>query len=247
MTRLTRKLTYFLMLALVAVHAGAQDAGDDEDDFRPRGGAPPAERTSGASRGDAAAAGSATVMILAPAETIGLTTREQPVIYWSLSADTDAPIEIAVNDPNHLENPLAETTLKGPTQAGLHKLDLSKLEGDGQPLKLEPGVKYELVIEIAIHKTGASEDPHAACRIMRLAPADAPAPAAETDKAKLAAAYAKEGVWFDYIDALNDAIKAKPEDEALSQKRAKALAGQRLLLNSDGTITEQPRQNGTEN
>jgi hypothetical protein len=241
----TKQASWFglglLVSLLVWAPAIAQQAADEEE-FTPRSSAPPAKRTGGASRGGSSAASAASVSFLAPANTVGYTTREQPVIYWHLTADTTRPIELAINDPKNLEKPVLETTLAGPHRAGLHKLDLSKLKQDGKPVRLTAGVKYDLVAEVgAAEAGGASENPTATCRILRLDPKDIPAAAArEKDKAKLAAVYAKEAIWFDYLDALNSAIEANPTDESLLQKRAKALAAQRLVMNPDGSITEQP-------
>jgi hypothetical protein len=226
---------WLLASLLLAVPLRAQD---DEEEFTPRSSAPPAQRTGGASRteNDAPA-----ILILAPADTLGLTTREQPVIYWYLSADTKDPIEVGINDPGNLEMPVLEITFKGATKAGLHKLDLSKVKHDGKAVKLQPGVKYEVALTAAGNDTAGSENPSASCRILRVDPKDLPAAAAsEKDPAKRAAIFAREGIWFDYIDALNAAIDASPKDESLLQKRAKALGAQRLVWKNDGTITEAP-------
>src|SRR5262245_45491087 len=119
-----RKMTRsIVVIAACALGTFAQPTrGAEDDDFVPPAGALPASRTGGASRDASFKAGSATVSILAPADTIGLTTREKPVIYWYLSADTKDPIDIAINSAKNLGNPVVETTLKGPHKAGVHKL-----------------------------------------------------------------------------------------------------------------------------
>ena len=224
-----------LLASLVAV--APLRAEEEEDDFTPRSGTPPAQRTGGASRTESKAP---SVILLAPRETAGLTSREQPVVYWYLSGDTDAAVEVGINDPTKLENPVLETTLKGPTKAGLHKLDLSKLAQDGKPIKLEPGVKYELVVTVLANDLSGSENPSSTCVIVRLDAKDVPKEGAtEREPAKRAAFYAKQGIWFDYLDAMNAAIEASPKDEALTTKRAKALAAQGLMWKPDGTIIEE--------
>jgi hypothetical protein len=209
---------------------------EEDDEFQPRSSAPPANRTGGASRGGSSDADMPTVSILAPATTVGMTTREQPVIYWYLSADTEHPIIVALTEQNKKDETI-ELTLDGAKKAGLHKFDFAKLMQDGKPVKLKPGVPYEVVVDVVAKKTGGSENPNATCRIMRLDPKDAPK-VAESDPAKQASAYAKEGVWFDYIAALNAALEKSPKDDALLQRRAKALAGQGLMWEPDGKITE---------
>ena len=215
-----------LLALLVPAVVNAED-----DDFVPPAGSLPAQRTGGASRSE----GKLSLLILAPDKTIGMTSREQPVIYWYLSGDTDKPVEISVNDQASKET-VADVTLNGPTKAGVHKLDLSKPGTDGKPVKLAAGKTYEVVVAVAVSETNASKDPTATCRIQRTGGKDLAA--GEKDAAKRIAAYGKGGVWFDYLDALNSAIAAKPDDEALLQKRAKALAAQRLTWKPDGTITE---------
>ena len=231
-----------LIIALAALVAAPAAYGqEEEDDFQPRTSAPPGNRTGGASRGGSPNATPPMVSILAPAKTVGLTTREQPVIYWSISADTEHPVMVSITDPAKREE-TTEATVKGPSKAGVHRFDFASFKQDGQPLKLKPGVKYEVVVEVIARKgTGGSENPAATCRIMRMDPKEAAALASaekEQDLAKRASAYGKEGVWFDYIDALNAAIEKKPDDEALLQRRAKALAAQGLMWKPDGTISE---------
>src|SRR5688572_23144210 len=155
-----RQMTRCVVLILtcaIALPAVAQE----EDDFVPPQGALPAKRTGGASRNASFKEGSATVSLIAPGQVLGLTTRDKPVIHWSLSADTDQPIEVGINGPD--KETLFETTLKGPHKAGLHKLDLSKLKQDGKPVALKAGQKYDVVVTIAAQKSGASANPTATC------------------------------------------------------------------------------------
>jgi hypothetical protein len=234
-------LCVLLVTPLMTMPAPAHDG--EEEEFTPRTGAPPGNRIGGASRNAASEKDAVTVSILAPAETAALTAREQPVVYWSLSGDTSDPIAVVVTDLTKLEEPLLEVTLEGGTKRGLHKLDLAKVRQDGKPVKLRPGVKYEVAIEVVADEAEASKNPSASCKVVRIDPKDAPAAAAkEKDAAKRASAYGKAGLWLDYVDALNAAIEAAPRDEALRLRRTKALAAQRLVWSSDGTVTEMPKE-----
>jgi hypothetical protein len=234
--------------ALAAFFAVPAARAQEEDEFQPRTSAPPANRTGGASRGGSPTTKPPTVSVLAPAKTAGLTTREQPVVYWSISEATDHPVVVTLTDPAKLDES-AETTITGPIKAGVQKLEFASLKQDGKPVTLKPGVKYELVVEVVVKKTGGgSENPAATCRIVRMDPKEAAAFSAaaekEQDLVKRASAYAKEGVWFDYIDALNAAIEKKPDDETLLQRRAKALAAQGLVSKPDGTVNEKNGRSG---
>ena len=235
-------LCMLLLAPLVPMPAAAQDD-DEEEEFTPRTGAPPGNRIGGASRSGASEKDAVTVSILAPAETAALTSREQPVIYWSLSGDTGDPIALVLTDLTNLEEPLLEVTLEGKKERGLHKLDLARVKQAGKPVKLRPGVKYEVAIEVVTDEAEASKNPSASCNVVRIDPKEAPAAAAkEKDAAKRASAYGKAGLWLDYIDALNAAVEAAPGDEALSRRRTRALAAQRLAWSPDGTVTEMPKE-----
>lgn len=229
------KRVAFAAGALVLLTSASLSYAADDDDFVPPSSSLPAQRTGGASRSGA----DVKLSILAPADSVGTTSREQPVIYWYISGDTDKPIEISVNDTKSKET-IADTELKGPTKAGVHKFDLSQATLDGKKVQLKPDASYEVVVTVVNDDKAGSKNPTATCRIQVVAKKDAPPDAAkESDPAKRAAAYGKAGIWFDYLDSLNEAIAAKPNDEALLQKRAKALAKQRLIWKPDGTITEE--------
>jgi hypothetical protein len=247
--KLSESLRWFLLavLLLVAGVPAAAAAGEDDEDeaeFVPRTGAPPARRTGGASRHDGDAG--PRVSVLAPANAVGLTGRERPVIYWYLSEPTDAPVEIGINRKD--KSAVLELTLEGKREAGFHALDLGKLESDGKPVALEPGVVYDVAIVVAADADNPSKNPSATARVMRVDPAElseaARKPATAGDPAELASAYAKEGLWLDYVDALNRAVKAKPRDRALLDRRAKALAKEGLVLKPDGALTEAPDRGG---
>jgi hypothetical protein len=237
-----RLRTAAVVCGLLVVAAPALVRAED-DDFVPPAGSLPAQRTGGASRTQTKEKDVPHVSLLAPADTLGLTTRAQPVIYWYLSDDSARTIAIAINDPRNLEKQVVETKVAGPLRRGVHKLDLSQLKQDGKPVKLDPGVKYDVAIEVVVDASAASANPSATCRLQRVDPKNLPADVdKEADPAKRAAAYGKAGIWFDYLDAINAAIEANPKDDALLQKRAKALAAQRLEWKSNGTIAEKRKQ-----
>lgn len=230
---------FLIALLLTGAPLTAAENEDDEEEFTPRTGTPPAKRTGGASR-HLGGADLPRVSILAPAETLGLTGRERPVIYWHLSEATDLPIEIGINKQDR--STVLELTLEGKKKAGLHALDLRKLEFEGEPVKLDPGVGHEVAIAVVADEREASKNSTATARLMRVEP-DALPEAAKTrdegeDPAKVASVYAKEGLWFDYLDALNRALEARPKDEALLKKRTKLLIAEGLELKPDGTLVE---------
>src|SRR5688572_20724186 len=101
--------TFIAVIVLSAAFAVAQDEEEDDGGFEPRAGSPPARRTGGASRTQEAA-DPLKLSILAPESVAGLTTKEQPVVYWYASRDTDAPVELAISnlaDPSNPQEVLA--------------------------------------------------------------------------------------------------------------------------------------------
>lgn len=217
---------------LVLPPAVAQE--DDDVEFVPRTGTPPARRVGAGTRapdGDKPLR----AVALAPKQSLGYTLSEQPSVYFALSRATDKPIEIAVNDLDNAENPVAELTLPKGYLAGLLKVDLSKLKGtDGKPVKLAEGRRYEVVL-------ASAENPNdnAVTQISRVKhdPGAGELPAKERFAAG-AAWYAKHGVWFDAIDSLNRGLEKKLDDAKLLKMRKKLLEGQGLKQADDGTVRE---------
>jgi hypothetical protein len=175
------------------------------------------------------------VSVLAPANHVGYTASEQPVIYWYLSKATKDPVEIAITNLKNKGDAVLELELEeGVAKAGVQKLDLA-----AQKVRLAPGGEYELVIEVVTSNAAASRNASAVCRIARLA-ADqtAATPPASTSKSDLAAFYAKQGLWFDYVAALLDAVHAAPTDKSLLVRLGGSLKAEKLIWKEDGNIDE---------
>ena len=174
--------------------------------------------------------------VLAPATTVGVTTSEQPTLYWYLSKATKDPVEIAINDLHDKANPVLELSLDGVAEAGLQKLDLAKHD-----VRLAPGGEYELVIEVITSEDAGSKNATAVCRIARppagRAGADA-APPAGLSKPDLAAFLATRGAWFDYIAALLAAVDENPTDKSLLARLGASLKREKLIWKEDGNIDE---------
>ena len=61
--------------------------------------------------------------VLAPAHT-GLTTSEQPVLYWFISNTSSHPVELTLVDPQK-SDPLVELRIEPPVAAGVHRVRLA--------------------------------------------------------------------------------------------------------------------------
>ena len=195
--------------------------------FRPPPGAPPATRTKGAVRSkDDKNAPPGEVVVLAPDGVMGYTTRERPVLFWSLSRPTDQPVQITINDLKTGES-VVDVTLEGGQRAGVHRFDTSKLE-KAKDFKLEPGVQYEWVVLVPRPEGVNARSARSICRLMRMDPAKVPAVSESSGPAERARAYADAGVWFDYLTALDDAIATDPQNVAWREARDAALAAEKL-------------------
>lgn len=232
------------VLMLWAAPRAAQGADDDIDYVPPASGAP-GHRLGGASRTESK--GLPDVCVLAPKDTVGQTTREQPVLYWYLSGPFKGTIEIAITpmdpaNPSHKQASIVDAVLKGPHEAGLHRFDLVK-PGDEPPVKLKEGQQYEWAVVVLGQDRNGSVNPTATCRLQRVAEPEAlHAKLKDGSGAQKASAYAKAGIWFDAIAALNDLIDAKTGDAEAANKlratRRKMLAAQGLNEDEQGKIVD---------
>jgi hypothetical protein len=73
--------------------------------------------------------------VLAPDHS-GLTSSEQPSLYWFISNPTSLPIELTVMEPDGIQ-PILETRLPAPNKAGIQQVRLADYK-----VHLKPGVAY---------------------------------------------------------------------------------------------------------
>jgi hypothetical protein len=175
----------------------------------------PGARTGGGTRGNADAP---RVAVLAP-DHVGLTTREQPMLAWYLSAETRAPIELTVIADGAVE-PLAVKRLPGPMQAGIHLVDLAQ-----QGVRLEQDTTYDWYVALVLDPNARDADVVAGGAIQRRAAT----PQLSADLRGGEPSYrvlARHGIWYDSIADLSAAIVAAPADSAAGQ----ALRAERAAL-----------------
>jgi hypothetical protein len=162
------------------------------------------------SRGDLPA-----VQVLAPDHT-GLTTREQPVLWFWLSAPTNERIDVTVNAADAAK-PQLEATLAGPFAAGFHPVDLAKLGA-----RLEEGRDYEWFVAVVPDPARRSGDVVAGGTIRRVSPRGEVAEAlSEAPGGEIAYAYARTGIWYDAIEELS-AAASRGDPGAIAARAAMA-------------------------
>jgi hypothetical protein len=172
-------------------------------------------RVTGGSRGTGEAM--TTLDVLTPDE-VGLTTEEQPSLFWYQSKPAKAKFELTLIQDN-TPKPLVQVEMDRATGAGIQRLKLSEHNA-----KLAVGVEYQWVIALVTDPDNRSKDLVASGVIKRVEPAaDLKQKVASAAPAALPGVYAEAGIWYDALSALSDQIDAHPDDQKLRQERSDLL------------------------
>jgi hypothetical protein len=151
--------------------------------------------------------------VLAP-DHVGLTTREQPTLYWYLSEPTTRRIEFSLTDDRHPE-PLVAATLPQSAESKIRRIRLADYK-----VRLEPGVRYEWSVALVTDPERRARDTITTGAIER-SPAPASLVAELRDSSNDATfVYAEAGIWYDALDVVSEAIAARPSDALLAQRAA---------------------------
>ncbi len=184
--------------------------------FRPPTTGAPSVRVTGGSRGTGDS--TITLDVLAPDE-IGVTTQEQPSLFWFQSKPAEAKFELTLLQENKVK-PLVQVLVERSTKAGIQRLKLSD-----HGAKLAPGVEYQWVVALVTDPNNRSTDLVASGVIKRVEPdAELKEKIAKASPASLAGVYAEAGIWYDALAVLADQIEAQPDNAGLRQTRADLLA-----------------------
>jgi len=198
--------------------AGAQKASTNAPakiKFRPPSTGAPSVRLTGGSRGSGDSA--VTLDVLAP-DDVGLTTQEQPSLFWHQSKPASARFEMTLLQENQVK-PLLEVKGERALKSGINRLRLSE-----HGVKLSPGVEYQWVVALILDPENRSNDLVASGIIKRVeASADLKTRLAGATPESLPAVYAEAGIWYDALSHLSDRIEADPGNQALQEARADLL------------------------
>jgi hypothetical protein len=183
----------------------------------------PPKNTTGGSRidGDGGSRGLAeklpALYVLAPNHP-GLTTREQPSLFWYQSAPANTRFEVTLIQPKH-PKPLLRLGIGKAEKAGIHRVSLAK-----QNVLLQPGIVYKWTVAWVPDSANRSLNIIASGTIQRTEPdaklAAGLAAAPDLDKAAL---YAQSGIWYDALEAISNEIEAAPGNKELRAARANLL------------------------
>lgn len=167
------------------------------------------------------------VFVLAPDGHVGLTLEEQPSLFWYLSKDSNHPVEVTLIDSQGI-NPLIETELSPPLQAGVQRIRLVDYK-----VRLAPKERYQWSVALIPDAGSRSQDVLSSGFIERIERNELPAAnqrqlqqiekSNPADKPRI---YAEVGLWYDAVTALCDLIDTAPKGatlQALRQQRAALL------------------------
>jgi hypothetical protein len=156
--------------------------------------------------------------VLAPDHS-GLTTSEQPSLYWYISTETALPVEVTIMDPQGVE-PILETRLPAPVNAGVHRFRLAD-----HNVRLAPGKAYRWFVAVVPDTDRRSKDILAGGAIERVeAPSELQSKLTDAGKDRAYFVYAEAGLWYDALKAISDQIDAAPENQELRKQRAALLS-----------------------
>jgi hypothetical protein len=200
--------------------------------FRPGAKGAPSVRVTGGSRGSGDA--TITLDVLAPDET-GLTTQEQPSLFWYQSKPAEAKFELTLLEENKVK-PLLQVKASGSGKAGIQRLKLSE-----HGVKLAIGTEYQWVVALVTDPDNRSSDLVASGAIKRIEPTvDLKAKLARATPASVPEVYAEAGIWHDALASLSDQIDAQPANKALRETRADLLrqVGLKAAANADVALAK---------
>ena len=135
----------------------------------------------------------------------GLTMQEQPTLYWYISRPTTLPIEFTLTEAQATA-PEIEVRLPTVDKAGFQHVSLAD-----QRVRLKSGVAYRWFVAVVSDPQRRSKDILAGGAIERIETSAAVSSmVAGLDKLEAAARMAQNGIWYDALQLLSEAIAAEP-------------------------------------
>lgn len=184
----------------------------------PKRGAPVA-RVGGGTRG-VGIDSSSRLCVVTPDDHVGLAAKSQPVLFWYLSKlppgkpSLNIKIEFTINEEGSV-NPLKEVNLGRIDKPGFYRINLSDIG-----ISLQQGMEYDWSIAIVFDPEQRSKDIVATSSIKRVAiNNDVKEKLATATKREAVKIYAEEGLWYDALAEIDDAIAANPNDDSILEAR----------------------------
>ena len=148
----------------------------------------------------------------------GLTTKNQPSLYWFLAKPTTNRIEFTISNEQGI-NPLLEIRLTNQDRKGIQCIHLSDYG-----LKLLPEIEYQWFVALVPDPDSRSKDSVAGGTIKHITPSKILIQKLSTvGIMEIPLIYADEGIWYDALSAICELIKTHPNDKNLRLQRASLL------------------------
>ena len=177
----------------------------------------PARTVGGGSRGP----GSGIPMIYAIVPNhVAHTSSQQPSLFWFVdkAPTPSAKLQFTLLDEDGVE-PVVETALETPKDAGIHRIRLSDFG-----VELQAGREYEWSVSIIVDPDERAKDVVATGWIYCVERSDdLKSRLASEGEAGAIRVYADQGLWYDALTALGDRIEQSPGDPELTEMRSSLL------------------------
>jgi hypothetical protein len=150
-----------------------------------------------------------TLLALAP-DHLAQTVSARPALFWYIDAQPTSGAQIVFTLINEDQiDPIAEVRLPTPSEPGIQRIDLAR-----HGVALAPGVEYEWSISLVVDPAQRSRDRITTGYIRRVE--NPPAFRRELATARV---HAENGLWYDALASITDAIEASPGNTALLGQR----------------------------
>ena len=159
------------------------------------------------------------VSLLAP-DHVGLTSHDQPALYWFVSDTVSTPIEVEITliEADGVK-PIMKAKFQPPIEPGIQRVNLAD-----HGVHLAAGGRYEWSVALVLDPKRRSRDIVVSGGIERVDNGQVDAvPSDETPNLDIVSRSAKAGFWYDTIMGMSDLIAASPTDQSLRRQRADLL------------------------
>lgn len=172
----------------------------------------PAGRVAGGTRG---VSDKLPYLCLLVPEHVGLTTNDQPCLYYFMSNSTEYPVEFTIIEKRGVY-PLIESRIRSTKQPGIHAICLSDYG-----VRLKKGIQYRWFVALVPDAQHRSKDALAAGAIELVdLQNDLKTRLHKSSETEIPYVYAEAGIWYDALSALSLLIKKEPRNKMLRKERA---------------------------
>jgi hypothetical protein len=152
---------------------------------------------------------------LAP-DHVGLTIKEQPILYWYLSQTVADPVDVTFSVAGE-PRPIFEVRLVPPLEAGFHAINLMEFG-----VRLAPKLEYTWVLIVRGHAGGKDFTAHGA--VLRVPiPDELGVDLVRAAKGDVPRLLAQHGIWYDSMTAISELLMESSTDMLLHEQRASLL------------------------